>query len=203
MYYLVSLVTIALLLYTYRYRVCFWTIQLFIKTIQLYQRFKNRNVINNHLQVVTVENLSDNVVVCHYHGYVEQKEHKLKVIKNALDLSNKSDVMESLESRNQYGVDHIVHCTLTKSDETKMLDLTSMFREFVYHFDKDDDLSKIEHFVQYVSKVYDIEEVLDDDKNNLYFVIYLNDKNFTEVKYKVRELTNQKFKDVLKSRTKD
>lgn len=194
LYYLWALIVGGALLYTYRYRVLFWIIRVVVKTMQLYRNFKNRNVVNNHLQFVTSDKLSDNIIVCHYYGYIDKKEHKFKVIKNALEVNNEVDdvtVLDSLELRN-----HIVHCSLLTPDESKMLELTCVFREFVYHFDKDDDLSRIEHFIEYVSKCYELDEIWD-----WYFVIYLNDKQFTEVKYKVREITKCQFKEVLRSKT--
>lgn len=197
-YYLGAFVICTGLLYRYRYRVFFWTIWCVVRMMQIYKNYKTRDVKNNHLQFVTADRLSDNVVVCHYHGYVDEKEHHLKVIKQALNEGDESDdelverILESLDTRN-----HIVHCSLVTPDESQMIDLTAMFREFVYHFDKDDDMSKMDHFFQYVNKSYNLDDELGDHKD-LYFVIYLNDDKFTEVKYKVKEIIDHQFKEVLR-----
>lgn len=185
------------LLYTYRYRVLFMTIRVVVKIMQLYKQLQMRNIKQNHLQFVTAEELSDNVVVCHYHGYIDKKEHKLKVIKNALCHHYADEIIDhiidSLDLKN-----HIVHCSLITPDN-KILDLTSVIREFVYHFDKDDEWSRMEHFLKYVTDCYggDLEE-LGIDTNDMYFVVYLNDETFTEIKYKVEDITKHQFKDVLR-----
>lgn len=198
-YYLGGIVCCGLLCvaaYYYRYLLLFLIIQFVVQTRQLYKRFKNRNITNNCLNFVTADKVSDNVIVCHYHGYIDQKEHKIKIIKNIKLIDGVGDmgpyhiqpIIESLDLRN-----HIVHCSLVTSDEKQMIDLTSVIREFVYHFDMDDDVSKMGHFFQYVNKCYDL-----DDSVEWMFVIYLNDDHLTEVKYKVKGITNNQFREVLK-----
>jgi hypothetical protein len=139
--------------------------------------------------------------VCHYHGLVNQKEHNLKVIKKAIGESENDDddvvisnILRTLDSKN-----HIVHCSIVSSDDSTMLDLTSVFREFVYHFDRDDEMSKMEHFFKYVTQYYELDNIeFGNDDDDLYFVIYLNDDSFTEVKYKVKEINNHQFREVLR-----
>lgn len=194
-YYLGALVLGCGLLYTYRYYAFLWAIWVFVKTSELYKCFNNNG---NHLRFVTAEELSDNVLMYHYRGYVNHKEHELKIIRNNVRDSNEdtnedilAEVMESLDLRN-----HIVHCTLLTSDDSKMIDLTSVIREFVYHFNRDDNASKMEHFLQYINSLYDLDSR--GDMDDLHLVVYLNDAKFTEIKYTVKEITDQHFKDVLR-----
>lgn len=200
MYYYLGILGVCGLMYRYRYRLLLWGFSLFVRMMGLYVKIKNRNKKNNHLQFVTADQLSDDVVVCHYHGLVNEKEHNLKVIKNAIGETGDDDdvvignILQTLESKN-----NIVHCSIVGSDEDTMLDLTSVFREFVYHFERDDEMSKMEHFFKYVTQYYDLDNIkFGNDDDDLYFVIYLNDDTFTEVKYKVKEINNHQFREVLR-----
>jgi hypothetical protein len=161
--------------------------------MQLYKQFMNKNRKQNHLQFVTTSELGDNIVVCHYRGFIDQKDQEIKIIKHSSS-ENDNDlhfnhIIDSLDKRN-----HIVHCSLVTQDDNRMVDLTSVIREFVYHFDKDDEWSKMEHFFKYVSECYDLGEYHKD----MYLVIYLNDETFTEIKHKVEEITTLQFKEVLR-----
>lgn len=166
-----------------------------VKGIQAYTDLKYNKLQQNRFQYVTSERVSDDVVVCHYHGYLDKKYHKVKILENnvvtKIGEEKMKDIIDCLDKRN-----HIVHCSLMGEDEHQMLDLTTLFREFVYHFDKDDDMSRLEHFFEYVKMNYDLDK-FGQQADDLYFVVYMNDNNFTEVKSKVKEITAQQFRDLL------
>jgi hypothetical protein len=77
----------------------------------------------------------------------------------------------------------IVYCELDEYE------LTVLFREFVYHFDKEQTLG---HFFKYAKFILGLNQI--DDKE---FVIYLNDMNFTEKRFLVHELYNVPFSQLL------
>lgn len=87
---------------------------------------------------------------------------------------------------------NIVHCSL-QNEVDIILDLTGVFRKFIYHFDKETDESKLRHFFKYLEYKYKLKDNIDD----LYFVIFKNDDDFTEIKEKVKDINDKYYKNVI------
>jgi hypothetical protein len=111
----------------------------------------------------------------------EYKEHNVIILRNT-DLVKNTDMvklMSRMEKKNS-----IVHCNLIDQNDGTMIDLTSILRECIYHFEKEDVL-RVNDFLKYVCYKNGIDkEIL----NEMFLVVYLNDDDFTEMKYKVEDI---------------
>jgi hypothetical protein len=95
-----------------------------------------------------------------------------------------SDVVYSNVVRNLPKRTAFVYCCLSSpTDENIVVELTSLIREFVFHFDKRDANSRLAHFIKYVQRKYNLLAVED-----MEFVMYMNDNTFTERHYKVQDI---------------
>lgn len=119
-------------------------------------------------------------------------KHNIKIIYDKDDILHDEitilkDILKNNESKN-----NIVHCSLTNELTNDMIELTSLFREFLFHFDKKDNRSFIKNFLEYVKVSYDLDNI-----NNYTFIVYLNDENFTELKYNNMQLDTLRFYDIV------
>ena len=123
---------------------------------------------------------SGDVEIRQYEFYLSTKRHRINVIKDNVDYNKLLDVIEYKNS--------IVYCGLEISECS--LDLTSDFREFVYHFNKED---MLHYFFEYVKEIYKYEE----NHKDIEFVVCLNDSSLTQYNYKLKDAKNMTFVEIL------
>ena len=177
----------------YRRRLSGLAVQMVLGYLILY--VKARNWYFSRLRTTHV---SKNIAVCvdkdtyvhHYDIVVYDKWHSVHYITDSSILCNPEEkckkVREQFHKRNK-----LVHCSIVDTSEDYTIDLTDIFRGFVYHFDEKDEQSKLGHFIKYIGHLYAV------PLEDMYFIVYLNDEHFTECKYKIEQLGDTRFSDVL------
>lgn len=113
-------------------------------------------------------------------GNVEQS---IKIVSNSKPEIDYKDINLSLKNT-------IVNCSLVS--ENNCIDITKYFREFVYHFDKVDDYSKMFYLFKHLESVLGKDVYMDMD-----IVVYLNDDNFKEYMYNIDDASKLHFCQVL------
>jgi hypothetical protein len=96
-------------------------------------------------------------------------------------------VKANLDWRNKF-----LHCSIM-DDNDYALDLTHTLREFVYHYDKNDEHSLLYYFFQFVKHKYNTSL----ESKNFDFVLYMNDNVFTERRYPLQDCLKKKYMDVI------
>lgn len=133
----------------------------------------------------------DDVCVCTYEIQHDGETRRMNVIMRKPLQTNASKLERALlDSYNLRNT--IVHCSMSNDKTDALLDLTSDFRMFTYHFDKDDDVSAIHYFLKYVEGLYKLEFSTDWE-----LVVYMNDNVFTEKRFKLHDALRATFKSVL------
>jgi hypothetical protein len=127
----------------------------------------------------------DDTVVCTYSGCVANKARILKIIKNSNDDCAQvplKEIIDKYELRNS-----IVHCCFIDKNEEIVMDLTNVMREFVYHFDRTDECSKLKYFFT----------SLKHDTTDLSIVVYKNDKDISTKTFPVCDVSEKHFSYIL------
>lgn len=99
----------------------------------------------------------------------------------------------------------IVHCSITDKDKGKddIVDTTEEFRKFCYYYEKGVELLPFfNHIQNYVRDKGDNDRNIFDDINifDYDFTIYLNDSEFTEYTYKIRDILHCSFDMLFESK---
>lgn len=91
-----------------------------------------------------------------------------------------NDLLEKEHLRNNF-----VHCSIMKLEEDgSMIDVTSIMREFFFHFDRSSEDGKFKYVLDFFKTLYPSLEL-----DGSYFVMYKNDETFTEVKFLLTDLS--------------
>lgn len=176
---------VSLVVYKYKYKVLMTIVKM---CTWVYDKCNQTGCKLQHVNTIRINDKNFQ----HYNAYIKNKKYKLKTISDEIVEFN--DVVKVFDNRKS-----IVHCSLTNDKEDILVDLTCVFREFVYHFDKEDN---IYDFIEYVVE-YNKLDFGKMDKKTTYLVMYKNDDNFTEIKHKLEELEEKTFKYVLEMKNKD
>ena len=100
----------------------------------------------------------------------------------------KKDVSNNLDNRNV-----IVHCSITNNNNDIVIDITEIFRRFVFYFNNEGSDINIDVLAIYINHKYN--NVVDENEHNL--TIYMNDNCFTEYIYPLKDISNDTFYNIL------
>lgn len=85
----------------------------------------------------------------------------------------------------------LVHCSIMTESEVIVCDLTETIRQFCYHFDKDDECSKLKYFIAYVLSRTNYAD------RNMKFVLIRNNAMLTEYCEEIYNVEEKTFKEIL------
>jgi hypothetical protein len=185
--------------YFYRRKLLFFTLGLVInffrfcvqakKLVRGYQKPRHGMV----LQASRSLNSKVNVHFCKLQ--LEDMHYNLKVVTAKYKNAQSNNVIHAHVLKNLNKCNKIVFCCLMDSNDG-MLELTTIFREFVFHFDKDNDESRLGYFLEFVCHQFNIPVSHISDMD---FVVYMNDDTFTEHRFPASEVLSggRVFKDIL------
>lgn len=182
MYIYISFI-VFLLIYRYKY-------QLLIGAINIYL-YLNTNK-KDYIKVVKTHTLENSKVIT-YNVRLDDKLHTIHIIQDANEKLHDDDLIIKRINNNINYKNNIVHCSLTDISSNEMIDLTSVFREFIFHFDKECN-QNLDSFFSYVKKSHNIEI-----HDNFVFVVYMNDAHFTEYQYKLDKVYSMRFYDIVQA----
>jgi len=134
----------------------------------------------------------DQTVIHVLKANIDNKFYDLKVIHADTNTHMKFNEIYNQIEQNMKLRHNILNCSFVNEETNYVLDVTEMFREYVYHFDKTDNQSKVSHFLLDIKEQYDID--LDDPKLEL--VVYMNDDQITECRYPIYGVNCLFFKDI-------
>jgi hypothetical protein len=136
----------------------------------------------------------------HLHKYnliLNNKQHTISFMSECdIELSKdvtklKNNLKEKLLNKH-----FIVHCSITDYEDNIFIDLTDVFRHFFYYFDikcnENDRIPRLKAFLRYVEDVYGT--LLDPNVYRL--TLYMNDDNFTEYHYPLKDILDKTFSDL-------
>lgn len=86
---------------------------------------------------------------------------------------------------------NIVNSYISDQDDNCLIDVTLLWRKFLYHFKGTSEIDKIKYFFKYIQRMNQTFDV-----NTSQFVTYLNDNEFTERRYKITNILDKYFCDV-------
>lgn len=137
--------------------------------------------------------LKDGVYLHECEVVKDGKTYKMHILNNDSTKLKKEQVvhkfLENFDKRNW-----IVHCSLTDDREDVILDLTEVFRDFVYHYDCKDEYSTLKSFLNVVEKQ---RSELSGLVQKMKLIIYLNDSVFTELVHTYDDIKHLYFCDIL------
>jgi hypothetical protein len=124
------------------------------------------------------------------HNVVLVGESSIELTKHFNDLL--SNISCAIEDKNK-----IVYCSVVNEDGDIIIELTNMFRNFFYYFDKDD--FKMSAFFDYVQDYIDERSDIYNDINiyDFDFIVYLNDLTFTELGYTIKYIGDKSISELL------
>lgn len=173
--------------HTTRYVMLFsWQLKQFVFS-KLYNRLtKTRQLSINNLLTIT-----------DYKLHINDKLYNVSVISNdnnnekkyKCEQTFKNNVKENISKRNI-----ILHCSFMESKTEKTIDLTEIFRQFFLHFDEKTEECKMGNFISYVINTHQLSKHIVDDMS---FYIILNDCEFSEKYYNVKDIYSYHFYDIV------
>lgn len=129
---------------------------------------------------------------CYKHLYVMSD--------NIRNIPSTRSIVDSVK-RNIDKRNNILHCGLVNSKGDLVVDMTTFFRNCVYHFDKTDKWSRVYNLLLYIEEKYGI-PIKTTEGSDLILSVYMNDSEFTEHKYTISELQSTYFSDILNKQIK-
>ena len=184
--------------YIFRTAVISFFLKVFYNLFTLYYRYIKTNTFRK--EIIVKESLDfEKFTTTHYSVHLNDKTHDMIVVfsknkDNLIDIIDEEQIYRKIPCKNI-----LVYCSLVDEDENIILDLTNTLRNFAYHFESDDSSSKMSNFLEYL-KYYSKKEDVSLDFNNLenyYLMIYMNDDEFTEYKYKLSDILEKNYRDLL------
>ena len=133
-----------------------------------------------------------------YEMVVNDKNHEIILIGyTSIELTYQfNELIRNVYDKLKYKND-IVYCSIIDDNGDIVIELTNIFRCFFYYFDKQD--FKLWMFFDYIQDYIDekaeIYKGIQIDNYN--FMIYLNDDNFTELSYKIKEIKDKSINEIL------
>lgn len=134
-----------------------------------------------------------------YTVFLKDKKYTCCVINTEERCFNKTEVLQNFKI-NEKKRNNILHCNISLGEQL-IVDLTDIMRRFVIYYQRDISCN-FEYFMTYVNQIeidsgknYLCLEDLNSDKCEL--VVYLNDENFTELKYNLRDIYDKNLYDLL------
>lgn len=186
--------------YIFRYKLFFLSLQLFLKIYKYaFNFYEVMNKKTDNINLKNVINLSgtDNKTIYEYELLLDNKKHSCCLIEKK-DI-NLKDIYE------EYKEKHInktlfLHCNLSH-DEEILIDLTQLLRKFVLHYHNTDvEYNKMKYFFEYLyhdKKISDFIQKNYEKFDNSNFVIYLNDDFFTDKVYKISDIQDMTFNEII------
>jgi hypothetical protein len=172
------------IVFVYRYKArIFYSVlrgamQGYLNVLDLFPKVKD------NIRLIKTLYTSGDIEIKQYEFHLSTKCHRINVItKDKRDNVDYNKLLDVIEYKNS-----IVYCGLEIGEYS--LDLTSDFREFVYHFNKED---MLQYFFEYVKEIYKYEE----NHEDIEFVVFLNDSSLTQYNYKLKDVKNMMFVDIL------
>lgn len=169
-----------LIYYVYNCAVCL---------LDIYYTIKRYYIEDNYITYIDSLKLEDDIYVHEYKVCIKEKVHNMNVISDTKKLDNEiyDKIVKNIDNKQR-----IVNCSIMNGEEC-LVDLTNIFREFVYHMEHSmDTQSKMEYFFKYIEAKHNIKEFED-----YHFVVYMNDDMFSEYKYIIKELYDKTFIDII------
>jgi hypothetical protein len=125
----------------------------------------------------------------------EDNQYDLKVVTSKNKNTQDDNIVQSQVLKNVDKCNAIVYCCLMDSNDG-MVELTNLFREFVFHFDETNDESRLGYFLEFAGHHFDIPV---SDISDMDFVVYMNDDDFSEHRFPACEVLSggHVFKDIL------
>lgn len=181
------LIPISILLYKYRasilYGIAKGFVDLYLMIAKMLPEFENK------ITSVREIHRSDDFEIHNYTFVMANKIHDFNIItRDENHRLEYEDLLSVLEYKNA-----IVYCGLEMGDVT--IDLTTDFRKFVYHFNKDD---LLHYFFRYIKDVYKYEDENEKERDGIDFVVFFNDDELTQYSHKLRDVQNITFRELLK-----
>lgn len=163
-------------IYRFRYRIVYKILK-GVANVFVWVTFHTQS--KDGVEYVGKEYTSNNFEVHRHKLIQDNKVHHLNVV--VVDKNNEStlDYFDVVEYKNM-----IVYCSVDD------IDITSDFREFAYHFDKQDASCQLKYFVEYIKMKHKV-----DGKE---IMIYMNDDECTNVNYNIENIENLTFKEIMK-----
>jgi hypothetical protein len=173
-----------LIYYVYNCAVCL---------LDMYYTIKRYYIEPNYITHRDSLKIDDEAHVYEYEVCIKEKVHNIKVISDnkKQDEEIYNNIVKNIDNKQK-----IVNCSIMNGEEC-VIDLTNVFREFVYHMETDGDsndntYNKLEYFFKYIKEKYDIKEFED-----CHFVVYMNDDMFSEHRYMIKELYDKMFIEII------
>lgn len=172
--------------YFYRYNIFLYLVKSYIYINQHFYCNDEKKV--THKNVIKI-NLDNDIIYINEFYCNTKKELTIVSNQNNEYFNGESYLIDEdlYELRNK-----IVHCSLQNEQNDILLDLTNIFRRFIFHFDKNDKYSKMKYFFNYLESLKNVKEI-----NSLYFVVYKNDDHFTETRHIIKDILDKDYKDFL------
>jgi hypothetical protein len=137
----------------------------------------------------------DNYHLHKYNLILDNKKHTISFMSECeVQLSNQvNDLKQTLKDKlcNKH---YIVYCCIMDYNDNIYIDLTEVFRHFFHYFDikSSDKVPRLTAFFKYVEDIYGT--LLDPNKYQL--VLYMNDDDFSEYSYPIKDILDKTFGDL-------
>uniref|UniRef100_A0A6C0H6J8 Uncharacterized protein n=1 Tax=viral metagenome TaxID=1070528 RepID=A0A6C0H6J8_9ZZZZ len=86
---------------------------------------------------------------------------------------------------------NVLNCSIKDNKDGYHMDITSKWRECLYHFQGEAEMNKMKYFFTYLISISGIQSIKDK-----YLVIYVNDDSFSEHTYKIADIWEKYFCEV-------
>lgn len=166
-------------------RVVIFTFNKIVYFVYLLYKWKIEYDLGKQLDKGLIKNKKNTINI----GDVTYTEYAIVNNKNIIDVVIVNDFTESdhgylkfLENRNM-----IVHANISKGDNI-LLDITKDFRKFSFYFESE---LSFDIFLQYLDKM--LCKGYSFDVNDCDIILYLNDIEFTECKYEMKQARQKSF----------
>lgn len=177
-----NLILITVVLYYYR-RVVFLkclSLFLYICKWRIERRLKKTKPVLNKMTKKT-SIIIDNDCFTEYDVIFNEKEYNFVLSSDFDVLEFEKSIGNNIDKRNL-----IVHASITNDLGEILFDITNNLRRFSFYFDRRVKLNKFFDFLNY--------EKIHITDNNI--ILYMNDDNFTEKVYKIKEIYNTDFRTI-------
>jgi hypothetical protein len=177
----------------YKYPIMIFILQRYVQLKSLIVNINKDMLYKDKFRYIKTTHLNhDDMCVVHYDGYIDDKHININVVSHIE--SDKSDISKVISNSihdKLHLKSKIVNCSLMDEDDNEIYDVTSLFREFIFHFEGQDEKNKLKYFFKY------LEVTLGISVNHLNFVVYINNDDFTEQKFAINSLSEQFFHEII------
>lgn len=151
----------------------------------------------NKVTITRELSINDQLTIRDYKLHINDKLYNVSVISNDNNNEKKNKCKQTLKRNVKENISRrniILHCSFMESESEKTIDLTEIFRQFFLHFDEKREECKMENFISYVINTQQLSKHIVDDMS---FYIILNDCEFSEKYYNVKDIYSYHFYDIV------